>query len=869
MDTIATIEFSLAAFFVFTWLELFFEKQRLKSDFWLRLSLLVTIFWLFIDASSYTITEDFYPFAIKYLVNFLAFTLGTMTIVLFLFYRLFYFKERFNFKQIYYLVPIIVFSILTFLIIFEFTTENIVDFDNFANIYSFGFPIYITVIQALGILYLPVVLIIHRKHFKVREMFALGIFDFLPVLAIIFAAFSGRDYSVIFGAVEVLIVATFLQRQHAKEHEKEFEDSQKIIEMFATQYDYVYLFNLENDRAEQLKAIKGNLGLNNKFKLFSSAKRYYFSQLEEYDYKLLSEALDVETIRERLSKEPSYTIEYRFPINSSLLWHQMKVLKLNNDEIIVGFSMMDRDITLNHLAQLRVSENFALFEVDIETATLKVIKDDGVVNVGTEGNSFPYKETILKIAEELEGEGKEFFKRISNMDYIKQQFAVEDKRTISFPVFIDGEKKWVHSTSFVTLRNEDATPAMFTIGFVLLDSMGAARQEVQLKYKEALDAAEAANKSKSLFLFNMSHDIRTPMNAITGFTNMAIKNIGNDDKVLDCLQKSQSAEDMLLVLVNNILEFSKIESGKEIAVLEELDIRACLENIEITLKELAEPKSIQINFDTQKIKDNFVYADKSRTIRILINIISNSIKYTQNGGIINVSCEQSEKRDGISNYLFTVSDNGIGMSEEFQKHVFEQFSRERTATISGVQGMGLGLAVVKRFVEILDGTIELESKQGVGTTFKITLPFKVLDITSSSKNNKIDLKNLSFKGSKILLVEDNELNREIASDILLEQEMNVECAENGQIAVDMLKDKGPDYYDFILMDIQMPVMNGYEATKLIRGMYPNANIPIIAISANAFTEDKAASIDAGMNDHIAKPLVVSELFASMSKLYKK
>ena len=438
-----------------------------------------------------------------------------------------------------------------------------------------------------------------------------------------------------------------------------------------------------------------------------------------------------------------------------------------------------------------------------------------------------------------------------------------------------------HYRKYITyLARDEATGNIYgmSVAYDITKEYEAAEREKQ--YKEELEAArtaaEEANQSKTKFLFSMSHDIRTPMNVITGFTNMAVKHIDDREKVMDCLNKTQKAGGMLLSLINSVLEVSSIESGN--AKLEEQpgDVYYSFVNFESTMRELAESKDISLSFTFGEVRDRFVFADFSRCMRVFVNIISNAIKYTHEGGHVEVHCEQAgEARDGIGTYVYTVTDNGIGMSEEFQKHVFEQFSRENTATVSGIQGTGLGMAVCKSFVELMHGSIGVKSKQGVGSTFTVTLPFRLQeeerytdpvtgDVIDSEKASA-HMQTADLTGIRVLLVEDNELNREIATEILEEEGLAVEEADDGTTAVARLREKGPCYYDFILMDIQMPTMNGYEATKAIREMYPEVHIPIIALSANAFAEDKAASLAAGMDDHVAKPINIKELFGAFTR----
>ena len=393
-------------------------------------------------------------------------------------------------------------------------------------------------------------------------------------------------------------------------------------------------------------------------------------------------------------------------------------------------------------------------------------------------------------------------------------------------------------------------------------------RKVTQEQEEALKAAYAANQAKTTFLFNMSHDIRTPMNAIIGFTNIAERDLKNNpEQSLEAIRKVRNSSDILLSIINDILDMSRIESGKAQLKLETMDVTSILDKVEPVMRSLAAPKDISLSFDIINIKNKVITADITFVQRVLINIISNAIKYTNPNGTVKVSLEElpsQEPKIGI--YKYVVADNGIGMSEEFQAHMFEEFSREENSTVSGIQGTGLGLALAKRLVNLMGGNISCTSKKGVGSTFVLTFPFRIVDQDIDTENIISDsFKYADFKGKKVLIVEDNPLNREIAMDIMTENGLEADCAENGQIAVNKLRDLGPKYFDFILMDIQMPVMNGYEATKAIRAMYPNDKVVIIALSANAFAEDKQASKEAGMDDHVAKPININELKKAMAK----
>lgn len=459
---------------------------------------------------------------------------------------------------------------------------------------------------------------------------------------------------------------------------------------------------------------------------------------------------------------------------------------------------------------------------------------------------------------------------------IRKGLANQDRYEVRFRKEAEGAFCWYEMQVFIMERDKEGAPERAVIAFKDVNESVQHEKETQDALEQAVCTAESANKAKTDFLFNMSHDIRTPMNAIIGFTNMAKKHIGDDEKVLDCLNKTQQSSSLLLALINSVLDVSRIEAGQAKLDEKAADVNLSFTAIEDTLTELAAARDISLSFEIEQVKNRYVYCDLDRCNRIFVNIISNAIKYTNEGGFVKVKCEQIPcEWEGYGLYRYTFEDSGIGMSEEFQKKVFEQFTREKTSTVSGIQGSGLGLAVCKSFTELMGGTIECKSRLGKGTTFTVTLPFRLQSSRRyinpftreevDAYEGKDAIAPVSLKGRKVLLVEDNELNREIAEDILADEEMEVETAENGSIAVDIMREKGPEYFDFVLMDIQMPVMDGYEATRAIREMYPAAKIPIIAVSANAFAEDKASSLAAGMNDHVAKPVDISKLKETLAK----
>ena len=392
--------------------------------------------------------------------------------------------------------------------------------------------------------------------------------------------------------------------------------------------------------------------------------------------------------------------------------------------------------------------------------------------------------------------------------------------------------------------------------------------EDKLLLEKARKEAESASLAKSTFLFNMSHDIRTPMNAIIGFTGMARKNISDSAKVEDCLSKIEASSEHLLNLINEVLDMSRVESGKIHSDLKPLDLKAESEEIIFLNSENAKKHEIELCLECSSLQNKNVMADELHLNQILMNIIGNAIKYTESGGKVTYTVrEESSDISGYGHYYFVVEDNGIGMSEEFLEHVYDSFSREETMTVNRIEGTGLGMSIVKRLVDYLDGTIDIKSVQGSGTTVTVGMYLKLTNqveaVKTEEQPGEVDL-----TGRRVLLAEDNELNREIATDMLTESGLSVDCATNGLEALNLVIYHGVDYYDFILMDIQMPFMNGYEATDRIRALKGADKLVIIALSANAFDEDRKKSMEAGMNDHVAKPIKFNILKQTLAKYLK-
>ena len=393
-------------------------------------------------------------------------------------------------------------------------------------------------------------------------------------------------------------------------------------------------------------------------------------------------------------------------------------------------------------------------------------------------------------------------------------------------------------------------------------------QELNAKLQVAVEKAESANRAKSTFLFNMSHDIRTPMNAIIGYADLASRHSDDPAKLKNYMENIQVCGQNLLMLLNNVLDLARIENDKTEMEYSVSDVDKDFRNCIAMFRNQADSKGQTLTV-TAHLLHPYVYVDIPHLTEVCTNLVSNAVKYTGAGGTIRCDVTQkSGEKEGWCDTVITVADNGIGMSQEFQKHIFEPFERERTSTVSKVEGSGIGMGIVKKLVGLMGGTVAVESKIGVGSTFTVTIPCRIAsedETQAKRETNPSDQKCLC--GTRILLTEDNDLNAEIATELLQEEGCTVDRAKDGVECVDMLEKAANGTYQLILMDIQMPVMNGYDAARKIRGLDDpqKANIPIIAMTANAFTEDRQVALDAGMNDHIAKPINMNVLVPTLRK----
>ncbi len=439
-----------------------------------------------------------------------------------------------------------------------------------------------------------------------------------------------------------------------------------------------------------------------------------------------------------------------------------------------------------------------------------------------------------------------------------------DKTNYSIPIQfrINGENYWDLLSFIVIERDEDQIHKILLSRRDITETQ-TKEVEQQRLLTDALAQAENANKAKTTFLFNMSHDIRTPMNAIIGFTTMAKKYLDTPEIAKDYLNKVDMSSQHMLHIVNDILDMARIDSGKVELESAPINIYKECHATDALFRSSMEEREIEFSIDIH-IMDDIVLGDAMRIKQIVVNLVSNAMKYTKPGGKVELHYKQTKhSEDGFAYFEISVRDTGIGMSEEYQRHLFEAFERERSATVSGIQGTGLGLAISKQLTDLMGGSLTCKSKLGVGTEFLLKLKLPIAGYTANTKKEIIDT--TAFSGKHILLVEDNDLNREIAVDMLEEMGFVVDEASDGSIAVEKVSQMEPGYYQMILMDIQMPYMDGYYATHTIR-MLPNEQIsstPIIAMTANAFAEDREKALQAGMNAHLSKPINAKELIETL------
>ncbi len=486
-----------------------------------------------------------------------------------------------------------------------------------------------------------------------------------------------------------------------------------------------------------------------------------------------------------------------------------------------------------------------------------------------------YRELIEKriLAGKIRGEGSENLQKLLQPEAIKM--ALMNDNSMEYQYSREGEGGGMEHcvTSFTVSHRQNNVPVSVVIGIRSIEHIVQKEAKQNEILENALLEAEHASEAKSAFLANMSHDIRTPMNAIMGFTDLAFRHLGDQERIRHCLEKIKASSDILLELIDDILDMNRIDSGRLDMESADCDLEQVLENVRQLLWKQISDKKQKYEVSMQGVRNPRILCDELRLTQVLVNVVGNAVKFTEPGGDIRVSVAQSASLGpGIAYYEFRVQDTGIGINPEFMDKLFRPFEREKTSTVSKTHGTGLGLALTKKIVDLMHGTIDVRSKVGEGSEFLIKIPFRILNPKEEAEDSlKEDTPRdgrgkKDLRGVRILLVEDNELNREIARALFEESGLVVEEAEDGDVALRMLQEtKIP--YDCIVMDIQMPNMNGYSAAQAIRQLPDPAlsQIPIIGMSANAFEEDRRKSLEVGMNAHIPKPINMKAVLDAIRK----
>lgn len=464
-------------------------------------------------------------------------------------------------------------------------------------------------------------------------------------------------------------------------------------------------------------------------------------------------------------------------------------------------------------------------------------------------------------------EDKENVRMFTNPDYIRSKLKEDKTYYINYRVIKDGELQYLQ-LRVVNVGRSDII-SQIVMGYRKVDEEILREMEQKKILESALSNAKMANMAKNAFLSNMSHDMRTPLNAIFGFTSLAKNHVDNSDAVNGYLQKIEASGKQLLDLIDKVLEISWVESNDIYLTESECSLNDIMREVYNETLPQAVEKNIDFSINGDIPDDSAIYSDRDKLKQLMLYITNNAVKYTQSGGRVELSFTETERLpNSYAAYKFTVKDTGIGISKEFMEHIFEPFEREKNTTFSGVFGTGLGLTIARNIVEIMGGTIDVESEVGKGSTFTVSLKLRVQEKPAVTETVSPENAMATLLNSKILLVEDNEINLEIETEILRELGFTIDTAENGQIAVEMIKKSEKGEYTLVLMDIQMPVMDGRRAAEEIRRLErpEHSGIPIIALSANALSSDKQLSIESGMNAHLPKPIDIPLLLETMTKV---
>lgn len=707
--------------------------------------------------------------------------------------------------------------------------------------------------------------------------------------------------------VKGFILGTRNVDKETRENIKAQEDTARnsvLLNVLSSDYVCVVYYNFAEDETSVVKFVDAiDSEVKEKFYAEKDKKgflnKYILKYVHEDDVPLFDECLSPSFIKIQLMDRMKFSFVYRRMLpDGSYRYMEMTFARENAigeelEVVVIGFADID-EFYRNKLEDKRVhqqdketisqlqeekdiehtfAEQFvetyiSAFYINLVDGSFKPFKTATSVNM--DFSAFDNYQQVIDSNLKSKVSPEEYDKILmySKPEYIRSILAKNGHFNYTFPGMINGQK---HFIKVRIVRGQDENHA--GVGFidvndeVIKEKREKAQLEENLKIIERQQKElQESNIAKTRFLFNMSHDIRTPLNAVNGYTNLILSHPDNVEKVMEYGNKILASGEHLLNLINELLDMSRIEADvirSDIKAVNLIDQAKTMYDI---CHENAIGNGIELEYHTN-LQDENLYVDELHLNQILMNVISNAIKYSKQAGLVKYEITQIPcKNENYARIRFEISDNGIGMSEEFKNRIFDSFSRERTTTISGIQGTGLGMAIVKKLVDFMDGEIIVESEQDKGT--KVTIEFEFRKVEEIKTEKSAEHKDFDFDGYKVLVVEDNEMNREIVVEILKEINCIPYEAEDGQQAVNMVSDPVNGAYDLILMDIQMPILNGYEATMQIRKLPVNNDIPIVALSANAFEDDIKRSLDSGMDAHIPKPIDMKQLLTTMETVIK-
>ena len=819
------------------------------------------------------------------------------------------------------------------------------------------------------------------------------------------------------------MTGVFMDIENEKKRQKRLQEQYKIVEALSNDYRNVYIADLESGSMRVLKfpghvLESGDKDGKQEYLYQDFWRKYIGERVHPDDKEMMTKAVQLEKVRMELCKNKEYVQSYHDAAGGEEHSVRLKFIRLHGsseriDEVIMGFQIIDDLVAAEKEREARLQEQLdiihsmsdvynVVYHVDLEKDSFEAIRTNEKVE-SIIGGCTKASQALRVISERLVA--PDYHELMSFLSDAAAWDKKLGKQNIFSLEYKDNNAVWQRINMIVSDRDKDTKIRETIFAVQNINEIKGKELEAQKLLKEALASAEHANHAKTSFLNNMSHDIRTPMNAIIGFTSLADAHIDNKEQVRDYLNKIAVSSRHLLSLINDVLDMSRIESGKVKIEEKEMHLPDLFHDIRTIIQSDIAAKQLDFFVDTVDVVNEDVYCDKLRLDQILLNILSNAMKFTKPGGTVSMRIIQKPCiKEGYATFEFRIKDTGIGMSKEFQQHIFEAFTREQSATVSGIQGTGLGMAITKNIVDMMGGTISVTSEIGKGSEFVVDVQFRIsekpssyetisklkgmralvadddtdiclsvsrmleeigmrADWTTSGKEAVVRAKyahdredeystyiidwmmpdmngvetarrirrvigenktiiiltaydwtdieeeakeagvtafcskpmfmselrevlmmsyqtvpkketekeKADFEGKKVLLVEDNELNQEIASTILSEAGFKVDIANDGDVAVNKMKQASVGQYDLILMDIQMPKMDGYEATRQIRYLADGriADIPIVAMTANAFEEDRKSALEAGMNGHIAKPIENSELFGILKMLLKE